>query len=316
MNGKALGLLCILLLFCHSIGSAQTILSKEETLAIHADGEGSGVEVEITAGLKGDRQRRGMSPARWGLMWSDTAGNTDSIIFQWGNTDFGMEGDRRFLRVRSGDVISEYAEPHPGQETIYVSVSFDSKEAVWCIAQDRVMGRGRRLLSTAAEAESLKIFTSVRDLSIERLAAKKTLDFATDGMTPFRTADDILKADDITMSPAGVWRYLDRDNDPAWSRPGGKYTLGIVRDENEDDLWTIVYLGGAVTNSDRWIPGMCKGSLKGSGFLRDFNLSWIDSMYGALDEDDECSAALSDDGQILTLRFPLDKATLRFAREL
>ncbi|MDE6645342.1 MAG: hypothetical protein K2J97_04585, partial [Muribaculaceae bacterium] len=54
--------------------SAQTVLPKGNELAIRADGEGSAVEVEITAGLKGDRQHRGMSQARWGIAWSDNAG--------------------------------------------------------------------------------------------------------------------------------------------------------------------------------------------------------------------------------------------------
>ena len=307
-------MLCILAVRIPVV-SAQTVLPKGNELAIRADGEGSAVEVEITAGLKGDRQHRGMSQARWGIAWNDNAGNTDSLVMQWGNTDFGMENDRRFLRVKSGDVAEEFAELHPGQETLYVSVSLDSREVVWCVAQDRVMGRGRRLLAAAPEIDSLKVFTSARDLQIERLEAKRIADFAVDGMTRFKTSADIVGEEDITQSPAGVWRYLDRDNDPAWSRPGGKYTLGIVRDEGEKDAWTIVYLGGAVTNSDRWSPGMRKGSLKGSGFLRDFNLEWIDAMCGVLGEDDECSAALSDDGQILTLRFPLDKATLRFSRQ-
>lgn len=314
MNGRLFWMLCILFA-CIPTVAAQTIFTKGSELAITTDGDGSGVDVEITAGLKGDRPRRGMSAARWGIVWVDLAGNTDSLVMQWGNTDFGMENDRRFLRVTSGDVTDEFAELHPGQETLYVSVSIDSREVMWCVAQDRVMGRGRRLLPAAPEIESLRVFTSARDLLIERIEAKRRPDLAVDGMTPFVTAGDIVPADDITLSPAGVWRYLDRDNDPAWSRPGGKYTLGIVRDESEKDAWTIVYLGGAVTNSDRWNPGMRKGSLKGSGFLRDFNLEWIDAMYGVLGEDDECSAALSDDGQILTLRFPLDKATLRFSRQ-
>lgn len=296
-------------------GSSQTILSKGNTLAIHAEGEGSGVEVEVTACVKGDRQRDGMSQAQWGMVWTDAAGKSDSLVMQWGNSDFGMEGDRRFLRVKSGEVVEDFAELHPGQETLYVSVSFESGEMVWCVAQDRVMGRGRRLLTEPPEIESLKVFASGRDLLIEKIMAQRAVDFAVDGMTTFGREEDIVATDDITVSPAGVWRYLDRDNDPAWSRPGGKYTLGIVADENEKDKWTIVYLGGAVTNSDKWNPGMRKGSLKGSGFLRDFDLEWIDAMYGVLGEDDECSAALSDDGQILTLRFPLDKATLRFARK-
>jgi len=306
-------ILAICAVFC---AGAQSLLGKGESRELHVDkGDGGGLEINVTAVVKGDRPRSGMSVAKWGIAWADEAGNPDSIVLQWGNSDFGMDGDKRFLRISSGGISEDTPAIHVGQETIALSVSIDSRGLVWCVGQDRVMGRGSRKLNSVPVRSTLRIFSEGRDLLIERLEVLGFMDPITDAMTPFVSADCFSRPDDITMSPAGVWRYLDRDNNPDWNRPGGKYTLGILADDSAENSWIIIYLDGAVTNSVCWAPGMRKGRLADSGFLRDFNLEWTDAMHSMLGADEECSAKLSEDGMILTLNFPLDKAILRFSRQ-
>lgn len=299
-----------------SCAVGQTLLEKNRALQLKCEGTGSGIEVGVAAALKGDRPRSGMSAAKWGIAWKEGSGRSDSLVLQWGNTDFGMDGDRRFLRVTCGGRSQDIFDMLDGQESVALSMTADSHAVTWCVGQDRIKGNGSVERSPEADIVSVELFCQGKNLIVDRVDACRFADHAVDGMTSRTSADDFPVPEDIVSSPAGVWQYLDRDNDPAWSRPGGKYTLGVVADEDCDGVWTIVYLDGAVTHADRWRAGMKKGRLAESGFLRDYNLEWIDATYTPMGRDDECSARLSDDGMILTLVFPLDKATLRFSRRL
>ncbi len=297
------------------VADAQILLEKDNVRRLSAEGEGSGVEINVVATVKGDRPRSGMSAASWGVAWKCVDGSSDTLSLQWGNTDFGMDGDCRFLRVSCGGESQDIPAIHAGQESLALSLTVDGDGVMWCIGQDRLMGRGNRPGHSIPDRHSFVIFSRGRDLVVDRVVASMFPVPVADAMTSGTSAEDFPVPDEISSSPAGVWRYLDRDNDPAWSRPGGKYTLGIMPDQHADGSWTIVYLDGALTNSGQWRPGMIKGHLEESGFLRDYNLEWTDAMHVSLGRDDECSARLSDDGMILTLVFPLDKATLRFSRQ-
>lgn len=305
-----------IMMWVASCAVGRTLLEKNGVMRLNCEGTGSGIEVGVAATLKGDRPRSGMSAAKWGIAWKDAAGRSDSLVLQWGNTDFGMDGDRRFLRVACGGRSQDIYDMLSGQETVSLSMTADSHAVTWCVGQDRIKGSGSVERSPGREIVSVELFCQGKSLIVDRADACRFADHAVDGMTTLASPDDFPAPEDIASSPAGVWQYLDRDNDPAWSRPGGKYTLGVVADDGCDGAWTIVYLDGAVTHSDRWHPGMKKGRLADSGFLRDYDLEWIDATYTPMGCDDECSARLSDDGMILTLVFPLDKATLRFSRRL
>ena len=120
-------------------------------------------------------------------------------MLQWGNSDFGMDGDKRFLRISSGGISEDTPAIHVGQETIALSVSIDSRGLVWCVGQDRVMGRGSRKLNSVPVRSTLRIFSEGRDLLIERLEVLGFMDPITDAMTPFVSADCFSRPDDITM---------------------------------------------------------------------------------------------------------------------
>ncbi len=108
--------------------------------------------------------------------------------------------------------------------------------------------------------------------------------------------------------PEGRYRYLDRENDPRYARPGGKYEIALV--SNDDGGYDIIYLGGAETNAHLWKPGMIKGRLRPTIFNSHYDLEWVDASMTVTS--DECSADI-EQRAILRLNFPLLKSTLRFS---
>lgn len=106
----------------------------------------------------------------------------------------------------------------------------------------------------------------------------------------------------------GIWKYLDRDNDPRYGRIGGEYTLAIVK---TSDGYQMVYLSGANINSDAWHEGMKKGELRSTVFSCHYDMVWYDSMLN--EHSAECSATMVGDN-ILQLDFPLLKTTVRLSK--
>lgn len=121
-------------------------------------------------------------------------------------------------------------------------------------------------------------------------------------------------------SPAGRWRFLDRDTDSRWADPGGRYRLAVVEHDGTSDaseeegsaLFDVIYVGGAESNSRRWEPGMVKARLYATPFAGHYDVVWYDAFFEDMGE--EVTADLTD-GAILSFNFPLWKARLRFARE-
>ncbi len=110
----------------------------------------------------------------------------------------------------------------------------------------------------------------------------------------------------------GEWEFLDRDiKSPAVTSLGGTYTIAVV--SAGDGQYDIVLLGGADINRRLWPSGAVKGYLKSTRFEGDYDLVWRDASGRVLQG--EMSASLDPSGQLLTLRFPLRGATLRFRRK-
>lgn len=107
----------------------------------------------------------------------------------------------------------------------------------------------------------------------------------------------------------GFWAYLDRSNDPEKAVAGGRYTLATVR---HGDVYQIVYIKGAEVASSAWHPLQVKGMLSPTIFRGNYDMEWITSDMQLITEDTD--AQLSDDGAILTLRFPVLGAQMRMRR--
>lgn len=146
----------------------------------------------------------------------------------------------------------------------------------------------------------------VTDMAVTSYAKDPAYELVT-GLTE-AAIDSLIAAS--PQSPAGYWRYLDRDCNPDYARPGGNYTLAIVPDA-EPDSYLILYLEGAQTAASRWHPGMIKGRLKGTPFEGHYDLVWYDAELSP--HSSECSATL-EQPIVLRLDFPLLKASLRLAR--
>lgn len=108
----------------------------------------------------------------------------------------------------------------------------------------------------------------------------------------------------------GFWKYFDRQNDPDYARPGGAYTLAVVRNPDTDS-YDIVLVDGAEIHSSKWKPMMLKGTLRRAAFIGHYDLKWIDATFRPIESD---LHAILEEGSLLTLSFPLYKTTLRFAK--
>lgn len=120
----------------------------------------------------------------------------------------------------------------------------------------------------------------------------------------FSTADSLLVYLQASDDPReGLWRYLDRDMDANRATLGAYYDLATVR--RPDGGYDIISL-------DVSGPLQIKGRLAPTIFIGHFDLAWRDAS--GLPVADEASAQFAPDGSILTLRFPLHRAQIRFSR--
>lgn len=108
----------------------------------------------------------------------------------------------------------------------------------------------------------------------------------------------------------GFWRYFDRQNNPKYARPGGHYTLALVRAPEREE-YDILLVDGAVTLADQWKPMMLKGTLRPTLFTGHYDLTWIDATFRPMDTDLQ---ATIEEGALLTLSFPIYKTIMRFAK--
>lgn len=155
---------------------------------------------------------------------------------------------------------------------------------------------------------------------------------------------------DSTDSIEGLYTFFDRDTDTRFATPGGTYTLALLRStaggidcaEGKSPrsapspspvalsspsspsisavdstlippalpVYDLIYLQGAVVNRAQWTPGMLKGRLYATPFPDTYQLEWFDAyLIGTLREQTAAFAP-----SLLTLRLPLNHATLRFRR--
>ena len=109
----------------------------------------------------------------------------------------------------------------------------------------------------------------------------------------------------------GYYTVFDRSLEENLLRMGGDYRFAIIPDEEEGDNYLIIYLSGAVVNSNMWQPGMIKGRLMAEPFPDIYNLVWIDSEGKALSNG--IKAQIEDDG-LISIQFPYHSSTLRLRK--
>lgn len=124
----------------------------------------------------------------------------------------------------------------------------------------------------------------------------------------------------------GIWTILDRTMEDDLLRPGGDYTIAVVRAEsariaaqeghengNADvsKTYDIVYIDGAVRNPGLWKPGRVKGQIMESPTRGVYDVIWLDAESHPLPG--EIKATVESD--ILALQMPVLQSTVRFLRK-
>lgn len=124
---------------------------------------------------------------------------------------------------------------------------------------------------------------------------------------PVYSAGQYLESTDLIC---GRWKYLDRELNATMADLGGKY--GIEIRCIESDIFEIIYIDGASIKQEKWNSPRLKGILKSTQFQNNYDLIWYDANGNVLEDDN--NAQISEDGSILTLKFPIFKSQLRFSR--
>lgn len=279
--------------------------------------------IEVRAALSKVKERPGMSRSWWGISLVAPA-DTVKVSLRFGNTDYGDILDRRVavLTVERNGVKVESGEVE-GFRT--AGGDFNSLELSLTAGTLGINGGGhcsRHLTDVAIGGEFMPErveLWSIGRLSVPVFAVEVCRPPAAAFASGY-TADELAERFSRSTDPIeGYWTYFDRENDPMYARPGGRYTLALVRrvsDETERRefvpvKYDIVYVDGAKTFGDKWEPLMLKGVLSTTIFDGHYDLEWIDATFERMTDDIH---ATIDNASLLTLSFPLLKTTMRFSK--
>lgn len=274
--------------------------------------------VEVRGSVRDNKEGYGLSKAWWGIGWRNNASDSLTVKVGWGNTSYATDYDVRYMRltVERNDSLLWSSEIDKG-----VDLANGDNSLSLLFTSDGMLGIdiGERYLDNVASGIRVGGFPCGRvsvsgsdKFSMTRAIIREDID-PRPMLTTDWSVDSLLDYIASSNDPLEtVWEYLDRDNDTSLAVMGGRYILATVKNGHGYDL---IYLGGAVTMSRLWEPGMRKGTLTPTIFVNDFNLVWYDSLMDRMGRDDEISASVTDNS-ILTLRFPLLSTQLRFSRKL
>lgn len=274
--------------------------------------------VEVRGAVSDNKERLGLSKSWWRVGWGNNAGDSLSVTLRWGNTDYTTDYDVRFLRLNinfndstiySKDIV-DGVDLDDGYNSLWLMFTSDGKLEI---------DLGNRTLRHQASNINIDGFPSgnvivdgCEGFSVERIAIREDIDIK----RLLQTSWTVEKLTDYIKSSTDknecIWEYLDRENDTSLARMGGQYTLATVSNGHGYD---IIYLSGAVTQSEQWTPGMIKGVLEPTIFCDEYNLVWYDSEMKKIDKLDEAGATITNNS-ILTLRFPLFSTQLRYSKKL
>lgn len=96
----------------------------------------------------------------------------------------------------------------------------------------------------------------------------------------------------------GTWGIFDMTLDETLLKIGGNYTLAIRKSSGTDN-YDVIYLSGAITNSESWEPGSIKGHLYSTPFDSVYDMEWIGASGNKIG-----SIKVQKEGEMLVLQFP------------
>lgn len=280
------------------------------------EGVSAGTLVTITAA-----RTQKKSDSAWGVRWTDTSGTPYSIEMSWPVTDFGTLTHKAELlltfakadSILSTTSLTRGVDLNKKPNTLRLHID-NQNRLYWTLGSHTIAATGQEQLDGPPAPGTMAIYTLNTGLDIYESGVVERYTRPAPRLTPLDSPLSFAAPANGADSPAGVWKALDRDNDPQWSRPGGDYTIGVAPSTSHPGQFDIIYLDGATVNAGAWKPGMVKGRLEPTPFARHYNLQWTDAAMEKMGKADECSATLDPYGAILTLSFPLQHATLRFYR--
>lgn len=287
--------------------------------AISIDTASSAIAIEARATFGFGSGRSGVTRQWWAICWNYTDSlNYDYLRINLRHTDFGTITDSRIAILSIGrcidgkntDIFSKDV-----KEGIEVGSGANSVALEWYDGSLHVLV-GAKFLSEAMVVDvPLPVSASAAVISSSPLDLHSVVIESRPDM--LRVLDTGLTVDSVSAHLAasvdpveGRWYYLDRDTDDRYARPGGKYSLYIIRDT--DGSYMLLYAGGGETNVKKWRPCMLKGRLIPTPFEAHYDLLWYDSMMEPVDDESHASV---DEAGVLTLSFPIHMSSLRFYRK-
>lgn len=270
------------------------------------------VSVEARAALPGDNPTGIRSKSSWGVEFD----NGLRVSLCRGNTDYGSEYNTQTLlvSVSQGDSllledVLDYGLSAKASEYHTVKLMFGDGGLMQVYAGSRDLFP---VLSLTLPA-SMPRPTEVRSVAQARkwVPAYLWVEETDSHAIPVYPYDsDALSR--VGSGVGGMWQMFDRENDNRYAVPGGEYTLACIPDPDTDGGYLLLVTKGARKCPELWPPGSLKGRLSPTPFKKQYALTWTAADGTPLT--DEAYALLSEDQQLLTLVFPLHRATLRFSR--
>lgn len=312
-------LLCLITLVAgFSVSAERSYLCLDSVVADgHArfalpDLPASRLVVEVRGCLQGDREQIGESRQWWGMEFD----NGLAVSMRRGNTAYGDAADTRYVRlqIRQGDSLLldrrfDKILAVDRNRGVSLIVSFSADGMVEVMGGETVP---KLLFSGEIDAHIPSSVTLVADgkLRIDGLVAEIEPDRVAPLITEW-TSESLSNRFAASRDPLeGFWTYFDRENDPLYARPGGRYTLACIADD--DGGYTLIYVDGAQVNASQWRAGMIKGRLIPTPFRDQYDLIWYDAEMLPITADIH---ARVEQNALMTLSFPLLKTTLRLAKQ-
>ena len=264
-----------------------------------------------------------ISNPEWGFVWNYVDDNNYyEVRLKGNNTALYDLMDKRELKIEVNKIthgnketlktasFTENVDLYDGYNVILMK--YDGSKTLLFVGNKELQPLCQ--LNNVVYGDSIKLgyFADAgSEIGLERLVFKKSVLPGCRLSTNWNktSLDEYLKSttDD---SLEGVWQYLDRDIDEEKFKLGGKYSIALVK--NQENGYDILYYAGAVVNSQKWDCGMLKGRLTATQFQNNYNLVWYDATMREMNDD---TYATIDNGNILTLFFPVEKAQLRFVKQ-
>lgn len=297
--------------------SLRTLTGDTTQLLVDIPASTAMMTVEARAAFDKVRERDGLSDATWGITIATDSGAAYTVALTPGNSGFGSAFDEPFMQVSVSRNDTLVLSKRFTRGFSFVKGGFNTLTAeIDLITRQMNIFAGSRELEPIGSVPIEKIpspgiFSSV-PVTVSTMMVETVADPVSNAMTPW-TLDEIDTHLSLSTDPVeGYWEYLDRENDPGYAIPGGRYTLAIVAADDIPGAYDILYVSGAQKMAGLWSPGMLKGRLLPTQFIDHYDLLWTDATFAHITRDIHASIMQK---TILTLNFPLYKTVLRFSRK-